>query len=101
MGISHLLSSKVSLANFKEAFNIVRDVDVAYCHEGDIDLHRRFGTNIAFFPLMDILEGGVRFLVDHLLLSTLRFYGLYPDQFLPNFHQVVSCVSRLNQIYGL
>ena len=49
MGFSHLLSSKASLANFREAFNIPRDVDVAYCHEGDITLHRRFGTNTTFF----------------------------------------------------
>ena len=47
-------------------------------------------------PLMAILEGGVRFLMDLLLLSTLRFYDLCPDQLPPNFYQVVSCVSRLN-----
>ena len=50
---------------------------------------------------MVILEGGVRFLVDPLLLSTLRFYGLCPDQLPPNFYQVVSCVSGLNHIYEL
>ena len=76
-------------------------MDVAYCHEGDIALHRRSGSNIVFFPLMAILEGGVRFPVDPLLLSTLSFYGLCLDQLPPNFYQVVSCVSRLNQIYGL
>ena len=54
-----------------------------------------------FFPLMAILEGGVRFPMDPLLLSILRFYGLCPDQLPPNFYQVVSCVSRLNRIYGL
>ena len=52
--------------------------------------------NIAFFPLMAILEGGVRFIV-----GTLRFYGLCPDQLPLNFYRVVSYVSRLNQIYGL
>jgi len=50
---------------------------------------------------MAILEGGVRFPVDPLLLSTLRFYGLCPDQLPSNFYRVVSCVSKLNQIYGL
>ena len=40
MRYSHLLSIEVSLANFREVFNIPRDVDVAYCHEGDIALHR-------------------------------------------------------------
>ena len=101
MGFSHLLSTEASLANFREVFNIPRDVDVAYCHKGDIAFHRRSGSNIVFFPLMAILEGGVRFLMDPLLLSTLRFYGLCLDQLPPNFYQVVSCVSRLNRIYGL
>ena len=59
MGFSHLLSTEASLANFREVFNIPGDVDVAYCHEGDIALHRHSGSNTEFFPLMAILEGGV------------------------------------------
>lgn len=77
-------------------FNIPEDVDVVYCHESKIAFHRRANTIFFFFPLMAILEGGVRFLVDPLLLNTLRFYGLCPDQLSPNFYWVVSCVSRLN-----
>ena len=50
---------------------------------------------------MAILEGGVRFHVDPLLLNTLRYYGLCPDQLPPNFYQVVSYVGRLNQMFGL
>ena len=50
---------------------------------------------------MTILKGGVRFPVDPLILNTLRFYGLCPDQLPTNFYQVVSCVTRLNQIYEL
>ena len=50
---------------------------------------------------MAILEGGVRFPVSPLLLNTLRFYGLSLEQFPPNFYWVVSCVDRLNQLYGL
>ena len=96
MGYSHLLTSKASLASFKAAYGIPGDVDIAYCHEGDITLQRRSNPNIAFFPLMAILEGGVRFIV-----GTLRFYGLCPDQLPLNFYRVVSYVSRLNQIYGL
>ena len=57
--------------------------------------------NVVFFPLMAILDGGVRFLVDPLILRTFRFYSLYPDQLPPNFYGVVSCVSRLNNLYGL
>ena len=50
---------------------------------------------------MSILEGGVRFPVDPLIIGIVRFYGLCPNQLSPNFYRVVSCVSRLNQIYKL
>ena len=70
-----------------------------YCHESKIALQGGVGT--AFFPLMSILEGGVRFPTDLLLLNAFRYYGLCPDQLPPNFYQVVSCVSRLNQTFGL
>ena len=50
---------------------------------------------------MSILEGGVRFPIDPLLLNTLRYYGLSPDQLPPNFYRVVSYVSRLNQTFCL
>ncbi|KAL0000447.1 hypothetical protein SO802_014228 [Lithocarpus litseifolius] len=90
MGYSHLLSFEASLASFRAAYDVLRDVDIAYCHESDIALHRRSNSNIAFFPLMAILEGGVRFPVD-LIIGTLWFYGLCPDQLPPNFYRVVSC----------
>ena len=101
MGFSYHLSSKASLASFRVAYNVPRDVDIAYCHEGDIDLHRRTDSNTVIFPLMAILEGVVRFPVDPLVIGTLRFYDLCPDQLPPNFYPVVSCVSRLNRIFGL
>ena len=101
MGYSYLLSSEASLAIFRIAYGVPRDVDIAYCHQGDIEIHRRCGTNTIFFPLMSILKGGIRFPVDPLVIGTLRFYGLYCDQLPSNFFQVVSCVNRLNQLFGL
>ena len=101
MGYSHLLSSEASLASFSAAYNVPEDVDIAYCHEGDFDIQRRRGVNTVFFPLMVILEGGVKFPIDPLIISTLRFYGLCPDQLPPNFYRVVSCVNRLNQLFRL
>ena len=79
MGYSYLLSSKASLATFRVAYGIPKDVDIAYCHQGDIKIQRRHGTNTVFFPLMSILEGGIRFPVDPLVIGTLRFYGLCPN----------------------
>ena len=84
MSFSHFLDTEAALANFRAVFVIPNDVEVAYCHEGDIALQQRL--QVVFFPLMSILEGGVRFPVDPLLLRTLRFYGLCPNQLPPNFY---------------
>ena len=99
MGFAFLLDTLVSLATFRQKFDILDDVEVAYCHESKIALHRGRGTT--FFPLMAILEGGVRFPMDPLLVNTLRYYGLCLDQLPPNFYRVVSCVSRLNHTFDL
>ena len=99
MGFAYLLNAGAPLVAFRQNFSIPDDVEMAYCHESEIALHREAGTT--FFPLMSILEGGVRFPIDPLLLNTLRYYGLSPDQLPPNFYRVVSCVSRLNQTFGL
>ena len=96
MGFSYLLSSKAALASFRATYNVPEDIDIAYCRVGDIDIQRCTSSNTVFFPLIAILEGGVRFPVDPFIICTLRFYGLCPDQLLPNFYRMVSCVSRLN-----
>ena len=77
MGFAYLLNAGAPLATFRQNYSIPNDVEMAYCHESEIALHRGAGT--AFFPLMSILEGGVRFPIDPLLLNTLRYYGLSPD----------------------
>ena len=99
MGYAFLLNIEASLATFKQKFDIPNDVEVTYCHKSEIALHR--GANTTFFSLMEILEGGVRFPVDPLLLNTFRYYGLCLDHLPPNFYWVVSCVSRLNQMFRL
>ena len=99
MGYAFLLNIAASLATFRQTFEIPDNVEVVYCHESQIALHK--GEHTAFFPLMAILEGGVRSPMDTLLLNTLRYYRLCPDQLPPNFYRVVSYVSRLNHTFGL
>ena len=60
MGYSYLLAPRAPLAVFRAAYGIPEDVDIAYCHKGNITLQGRSGPNVAFFPLMAILKGGVR-----------------------------------------
>ena len=85
MGYSFLLEAPETLATFRQKFDILGDVEMAYCHKSEITLHRGHGTT--FFPLMAILEGGVKFPVHPLLTSTLRYYELCPDQLPPNFYR--------------
>ena len=88
MGYSHLLSSEASLTSFRATYNVPGDVEIAYCHEGDIDIHKRTGLNTIFFPLMAILEGGVTFPLDPLIIGILRFYGLC-EKVKPNIWSIV------------
>ena len=64
MGYAFLLNTAASLATFRQKFDIPVDVEVVYCHESEIALHK--GEHTAFFPLMAILERGVRFPMDTL-----------------------------------
>ena len=99
MGFSYLLKTNANVESIKTRFDIPHDVNISYYHEGEIEDQRL--PQVVFFPLMSILEGGVRFPVNPLLLRTLSFYGLSLDQCLPNFYRVVNFVGRLNQLYGL
>ena len=83
MGYSHLLAYDASLATFRDAYGIPGDVDITNYHQGDIEIQRLRESNTVFFPFMSILEGGIRFPVNPLVIGTLRFYGLCPDQLPP------------------
>jgi len=40
MGYSNLLNTEASLTNFRAVYDVPEDVEVAYCHEGNIALER-------------------------------------------------------------
>ena len=96
---AYLLRTPAAPTAFRDRFNIPQDVEVEFYPEGNIENDRL--PRVVFFPLISILEGGVRFLVNPILLKTLSFYGLSPDQCLPNFYRVVNTVIRLNNLYGI
>ena len=99
MPFAYLLKTREDIESFRVKYNIPRDVEISYGHEGEIADQRLL--HVVFFPLMSILKGGVRFPVDLLLLRTLSFYGLSLNQCLPNFYKVVNYVGCLNCLYGL
>nr|POE61991.1 hypothetical protein CFP56_38535 [Quercus suber] len=65
-GFAHLLRTQATLKAFRTRFNILQDVNIKFCPKGDIDNNRLIRA--VFFPLMSILEGGVRFPMDPILL---------------------------------
>lgn len=99
MGFAYLLRTKATIVAFGRRFNIPLDVNVKFYPEGNIENNRL--PRVVCFPLMLILKGGIRFLIDLILPRTLSFYGLSPDQCLPNFYRIVNSVIRLNNLYGL
>ena len=42
MGYSHLLNIEASLVNFRVTYNALEDVEVSYCHKGNIALRWSF-----------------------------------------------------------
>ena len=99
MSFAYLLKTREDIESFIVKYNIPHDVEISYCPEGEIVDQRL--PHVVFFPLMSILKGGIRLPIDPLLLKTLSFYGLIPDQCLPNFYRVVNYVGHLNNLYGL
>ena len=73
MGFAHLVNIDATVEAFKAKYNIPWDVFIEYCIEGNIEDQRV--PRAIFIPLMAILEGGVRFPLDPLLLGTLGFMG--------------------------
>ena len=49
MGYSYFLEAPAALATFRQKFDIPGDVEVAYCHESEIALHRGRGTTFFSF----------------------------------------------------
>lgn len=105
MGFAHLLKTEAALATFRAKFDNPLDVDIKLYPKGNMENVRRprvvFISFIGYFRKRGEGGGGVSFPVDPLLLRTLSFHGLWPDQLPSNFYRVVSCVSRLNNLYGL
>ena len=99
MGFAYLVNIVAAIKAFKVKYNIPRDVLIEYCPEGDIEDERM--PRVIFILLMTVQEGGVRFSLNPLLLGTLRFYGLNPDQCLLNFYRAVAPVNRLIRLYKL
>ena len=62
MPFAYLLKTREDVESFKVRYNIPCDVEISYCHEGEIVDQRL--PQVVFFPLMSILKGGVRFPID-------------------------------------
>ena len=83
MPFAHLLKTRDSLESFRIKYNVPHNIENSYSYEGDIEDKRL--CHIVFFLLVSILEGGVRFPVDPMLLRTLSILALAPTSVCPTF----------------
>ena len=77
MPFAYLLKTRENVESFRVKYNNPHDVEISYCHEDNIKDQRL--PHVVFVPLVSIVEDGVSFPVDRLLLRTLSFYGLSPN----------------------
>lgn len=83
MGFAHLLKNAAVVEVFKAKCNISQDIFIEYFLEGNIEDQRV--SRVVFIPLMAVLEGKVRFLLNPLLLGTLGFTGSASTSVYPIF----------------
>ena len=74
MGFAHLDNTDAAIEAFKAKYHIPWNVFIEYCPKGNLEDQKV--PRVIFIPLMAVLDGGVRFLLDPLLIGTFRFYGL-------------------------
>ncbi len=75
-----------AMVAFRRHYSIPNDVGLEYRHWEDV-LPSWLGDRV--IPVAAIIEGGVRFLLDPLLVEFLNFFNLSPTQVSPNIFRIV------------
>lgn len=86
------LSSENRVRVFKEKYHIPSNVGIRLAQEGE----REPGT----FPIIAIVECGLRFPLHHFLRLVMSILDLGPRSLTHNFYRIVNGVIEINQRYG-
>ena len=100
---SKWFTNQRTVEEFRIKYNIPDDVVVRL--DGERDPRDKWSYRAKSgempFPLVAVLEGGVRFPVHPLLRACLQKWHLVPCQLLPNCFKVIMGVVKVNEMLGL
>jgi hypothetical protein len=87
-----------TMAAFRRHYSILDDVRLEYRFWEDV-LPKQSGDLL--IPMVAIIEGGVRFPLDPLLVEFLNYFNLSSTQVSPNILRIIMGVVELNRRLGL
>ncbi|RWR97703.1 hypothetical protein CKAN_02715400 [Cinnamomum micranthum f. kanehirae] len=102
MGVyRHWVDTPEAMDSFREMYRIPANVSTRVDDPDDMFDGFVFADGWMPFPLVAIVEGGVRFPVHPLLRACLSTWHLSPCQLMPNGYKVIMGAVELNRILGI
>jgi len=95
----HWVDTPSALETFREGYVIPADVQIRL-NDPEDPFDGLYKGQISF-PLVAVVEGGVRFPVHPLLRACLRLWQLNPNQLMPNAYKIIMGAVELNRILGI
>ncbi len=96
--LSRYVNIPEAMAMFRHLYEVPNNVGLRYTHWFDA-LNPTTGDLL--IPVVVIVEGGVRFLMDPLMADFLSYFSLAPTQVNPNVFRIVMGTVELNRRLGL
>ena len=95
------LDTPEAMASFREAYRIPDNVLTRLNDPDDFRDGMSARGDWVPFPLIAIIEGGVRFPIHPLLRACLSSWHLAPCQLLPNAYKIIMGTAELNRLLGI